>query len=574
MPAPAAPGEAWLEAARVADVPPGTARAVALRGHTVALFNEGGILRATDNRCPHMGFPLHKGALQDGILTCAWHQWQFDAASGGCLSPGSRGTDLRTYRAEVRAGSVWVEIPAATGRGERERLERSLARAVLDASTLRAAKTICALLRDGAPPSGIARTAALTAVRLRREFGAGLLWLPATLNVLEAVPLLDETRTLALVHAVRTLSQEIAGTPARRYEIPLPTAEEPAGREETWFRSFLDDREVAGAERILLHALARGDPPARVAPLLSAAATDHVFIGLGHSLDAVNKAFELLEAIGWEHAPAILPPLLPLIAEGTRHEEDMTWKRPDDLVALAAGHGARIPAADAPPGRWTGEPLLVDALLGDDPAASMGALEAARALALAASIRLARFHPQNEFSDWDTAHHAMTNAHALYRAMRRSPSPALARGLFHAAAYLFLARKLNVPRVRLPHETGTDAPPGAAPGRDLAACLQGEHGEEAARLVHAAWSAGGTGVDAVLATLSATAFEEDLGFHTVQQLDAAIRLFKDLSGHPLQYIPLAGLARWLAAHAPTRRTVRQTVRNAIRLERGEALYEA
>ena len=28
---------------------------------------------ALDNRCPHLGFPLHRGSVADGILTCHWH---------------------------------------------------------------------------------------------------------------------------------------------------------------------------------------------------------------------------------------------------------------------------------------------------------------------------------------------------------------------------------------------------------------------------------------------------------------------------------------------------------------------
>jgi nitrite reductase/ring-hydroxylating ferredoxin subunit len=37
---------------------------------------------AFDNRCPHMGFPLDRGSVEDGILTCHWHHARFDLASG------------------------------------------------------------------------------------------------------------------------------------------------------------------------------------------------------------------------------------------------------------------------------------------------------------------------------------------------------------------------------------------------------------------------------------------------------------------------------------------------------------
>jgi nitrite reductase/ring-hydroxylating ferredoxin subunit len=45
---------------------------------------------ALDNRCPHMGFPLHRGSIEDGILTCHWHHARFDLRSGS-TSASSRG---------------------------------------------------------------------------------------------------------------------------------------------------------------------------------------------------------------------------------------------------------------------------------------------------------------------------------------------------------------------------------------------------------------------------------------------------------------------------------------------------
>jgi hypothetical protein len=46
--------------------------------HGIAVFAPAGSdeIYAIDNRCPHMGFPLHKGTVCDGILTCHWHPHQ------------------------------------------------------------------------------------------------------------------------------------------------------------------------------------------------------------------------------------------------------------------------------------------------------------------------------------------------------------------------------------------------------------------------------------------------------------------------------------------------------------------
>jgi len=69
---------------------------------------------------------------------------------------------------------------------------------------------------------------------------------------------------------------------------------------------------------------------------------------------------------------------------------------------------------------------------------------------------------------------------------------------------------------------------------------------------------------------------EDAGFHDYQTLEEGFRLARDLeaSGHAeeARHV-LVGIARWQAAHSPTRRAVVQTYTIAHRLHRGEAVYE-
>jgi nitrite reductase/ring-hydroxylating ferredoxin subunit len=49
----------------------------------VLVVHDQGRVFALDDRCPHLGFALHKGIIRDGILTCPWHHARFDLASGG-----------------------------------------------------------------------------------------------------------------------------------------------------------------------------------------------------------------------------------------------------------------------------------------------------------------------------------------------------------------------------------------------------------------------------------------------------------------------------------------------------------
>src|SRR5204863_3515893 len=75
-------------------------------GRNVAVFYDNGNVRAVENRCPHMGFPLHRGSVRDGILTCFWHHARFDLASGCTFDLWA--DDVPTYPAEIVDGEVWL----------------------------------------------------------------------------------------------------------------------------------------------------------------------------------------------------------------------------------------------------------------------------------------------------------------------------------------------------------------------------------------------------------------------------------------------------------------------------------
>lgn len=81
-------GNGFTKVCASADVGDGAFKLVRHRGAPVALFRQGEKLYAIDNRCPHMGFPLCKGEVHEGIVVCPWHHWKFDLATGGCFSAG------------------------------------------------------------------------------------------------------------------------------------------------------------------------------------------------------------------------------------------------------------------------------------------------------------------------------------------------------------------------------------------------------------------------------------------------------------------------------------------------------
>src|SRR3954451_8918648 len=67
---------------------------------------DGERLFALDNRCPHMGFPLDRGSVSDGILTCHWHHARFDVASGCTFDLWA--DDVPTCPVELRGEEIWV----------------------------------------------------------------------------------------------------------------------------------------------------------------------------------------------------------------------------------------------------------------------------------------------------------------------------------------------------------------------------------------------------------------------------------------------------------------------------------
>src|SRR6516165_8162041 len=80
---------------------------VATPGGAVLVVADGEQAVALDNRCPHMGFPLNRGSIEDGILTCHWHHARFDLASGCTFDLWA--DDVPTCPVELRGdGALWV----------------------------------------------------------------------------------------------------------------------------------------------------------------------------------------------------------------------------------------------------------------------------------------------------------------------------------------------------------------------------------------------------------------------------------------------------------------------------------
>jgi hypothetical protein len=357
-------------------------------------------------------------------------------------------------------------------------------------------------------------------------------------------------------------------------------------------REWTRVRHRDGAERTLLTAICSGTASAEVARLLLEAVSDRYFADGGHALDFINKGFELLDHVGWEHAVAVLPSLVGPLVQARGAEESDSWRHPVDLIPLCEAAFEELPAmlaaGESRRGRWTKHAELADALLGDEPVAIIDELKNAlragargvdlgRSLAYAAALRVARFGTSNEHADWDTAHHAFTYCNALHQLLKRvdKDTPDALRGVFHGAMRLWLIRFLNVPPARLPEEDSLDDLPRDASeiGEAFLHALDRQGSvREAARLVARALALGHSG-ETLIATFGRAVLREDADFHTLQILEAAVRQWREWGDTREGRRILVAVARWLAAHSPTQRAQLQTADVAQRLARGQNLHE-
>ena len=100
---------AYIDTAlKLEDLPIGKSTCIEVGDAQVGIFHFAEGLFALDNFCPHRGAPLHDGVVEDGIVTCPWHQWQFQLDDGVCKNiPNVKAT---TYPVEVRDGVIWVNL--------------------------------------------------------------------------------------------------------------------------------------------------------------------------------------------------------------------------------------------------------------------------------------------------------------------------------------------------------------------------------------------------------------------------------------------------------------------------------
>ena len=98
----------WHKVMEKDELPEGRVKTAACEGQTLCMTRFKGEYGALDNACPHQGGPLGEGSIENGLLRCPWHGWDFDPLTG--KAPGYD-DGVETFEVEVREDGVYVGLP-------------------------------------------------------------------------------------------------------------------------------------------------------------------------------------------------------------------------------------------------------------------------------------------------------------------------------------------------------------------------------------------------------------------------------------------------------------------------------
>jgi nitrite reductase/ring-hydroxylating ferredoxin subunit len=555
----------YVRVAAVADIAVDGGKLVRREDKRIALLRTEQGIFATDNRCPHQGYALVQGDVDGDVLTCAWHNWKFRLTDGKCLFGGE---SLRTYPVQVRDGGVYLDLTDPEPETIAPQLFSSLLEAMGDMNVPRVARDTMRLRKIGTPLTELVREGVKYGAS-RAEYGwnHSLATLADCLTMAAAFE--GPLRALPVVQGLSVVSQ----TEARRPQRPQPDPVDPISAYGSVdeglaaFTELIDAERGDDAEGLLRGLLAAGAEPAVIKHAFLTAITDH-FLGYGHPMIYCQKAFELLDQIGWAEAETVLAPLVPAITWSTRYDR-LPYMRRFLHAWQAAGQSPIRPSADLPGLRRT----LLDGLPEDAVSGVLGALAAGTAvpavideISAVAAARLGRFDIDSDTDDasdvgWLDVTHTLTYTNALRWAWSADPGPEVLRGVLHAAWFVQWTGQFDA--------KSTDVVPvPAKPGEDADAVLSAIRKRDPDQAV--ALIKGYDGPEAPLRTALTQAAAEDnstapiMVAHAVKTTMAAIAESADAGR-----APLAAAGRFLAA--PKReRFVYQSTLEAIDFIQGRA----
>jgi nitrite reductase/ring-hydroxylating ferredoxin subunit len=280
-------------------------------GKQVLVIAQQGRVFAIANHCPHEGYPLSEGTIGPGcVLTCNWHNWKFDLASGAALV----GRDpVRTYDVAERGGEIFIDFRDPPAEERRARALRGLEAAIADNDRARMAREMARLEGAGFDPrEGLVQAFRLCNGRLEdgmtHAHAAAADWLLLAARA--------ETPAAKLTAELEPLGH-IAWDTEGAGEFPYP--ETAAEWNAAGFVAAVEAEDEAAAVAHIRGALAQGLPYAKLRAAIGEAALAH-YAAFGHCAIYTLKAGQLIERLGEEAAEPVLLALTRMLVRARREE--------------------------------------------------------------------------------------------------------------------------------------------------------------------------------------------------------------------------------------------------------------
>ncbi len=98
----------FVEVAKLKDLKPGSSKVVEAKGIPIAIFNVDGNIYATSNTCLHAAGSLGEGTLEDNIITCPLHGWQYNIMDGSCKTMNFM--KLKIFKVKIDNDKIMVDV--------------------------------------------------------------------------------------------------------------------------------------------------------------------------------------------------------------------------------------------------------------------------------------------------------------------------------------------------------------------------------------------------------------------------------------------------------------------------------
>lgn len=265
---------------------------VRYNGKQIALFATHDGFYACNNRCPHQGYPLVEGSVdQNCVLTCNWHNWKFDLVDGRNLYGGDK---LRTYPVKVEEGTLYLDVAEAPFETRYETALINFHSAVQDNSYDRIARELSRIQNMGGRLDTAVRNS-ISWSHTHFEYG----WTHAYAGIADWLQLAEDYRNEPEIQLICHLEAigHVADDIYLRREFPYPEDVETYSSGD--FLDAVEQQNESKAMALLNGALSSGLHFADLEHDLARAALRH-YNDFGHTLIYLSKIRSLIERLGWE----------------------------------------------------------------------------------------------------------------------------------------------------------------------------------------------------------------------------------------------------------------------------------